>query len=155
MGLVYCTSAFTQGGYRAEVGQVFEDTHYLVATYPSNFSDPTDVQMTGPVKIGTAADAFAVKGRYLTSAVTVAVPSITDPDIAKVDVDISSAGSLVFVAAVGDDVRAVPQGTIVDKARLQNAYVVGNDSIRMVFGSEGGNVTGENNSFKFLIEDLT
>lgn len=155
MGLVYCNEAFSQGGYRAEVGQVFEDTHYLVATYPTKFSDPADVQMTGPVKIGTAADAFAVKGRYLTSAVAVDVPSITDPDIAKVDVDISSAGSLVFAAALGDAVYAVPQGTIVANARLQNSYVIGADSIRMVFGSEGGNVTGEANSFKFLIEDLT
>lgn len=155
MGLVVCTETFSQGGYRAEVGQVFEDTNYIVATYPDYFADPSDMQATGPVKIGTAADAVAVKGQYLTAAIDVAVPSITDPDIAKVDVDISAAGSLTFAAAVGDAVVAIPQGTVVSPARLQNAYVIGADSIRVVFGSEGGNVTGENNSFKFLITDLT
>ena len=155
MGLVYCTSSFSQGGYSAQVGQVFEDTSYVVATYPSYFSDPTDVQVTGPLKVGTAADAFAVKGQYLTAAIDVAVPSITDPDIAKVDVDIAAAGSLTFAAALGDAVVAIPQGTIVTNARLQSAYVIGADSIRVTFGSEGGNVTGENNSFKFLITDLT
>lgn len=155
MGLVVCTSAFSQGGYRAEVGEVLADTDYRVVTYPSYFADPDALEVTGTVKIGTAADAAGVKGRYLTAAIDVAVPSITDPDIAKVDVDISTAGSLTFVAAVGDAVQAVPQGTIVSNARLQSAYVIGNDSIRVTFGSEGGNVTGENNSFKFLIDDLT
>lgn len=51
MGLVYCNAAFSQGGYRAEVGQVFEDSHYLVVTYPSKFTDPADAQFTGAVNL--------------------------------------------------------------------------------------------------------
>lgn len=155
MGQVICSTAFSQGGYRAEVGEIYDDSHYLVVAYPTFFAEPDDLELTGNLTHGTAADAATVKGTYLTDAVAVAVPSITDPDIAKVDVDISTTGGLTFAAALGDAVVAVPQGTIVTNARLQNSYVIGADSIRMVFGSEGGDVTGENNSFKFLITDLT
>jgi len=47
MGLVYCTTALNQAAYRAEVGQVFEDSNIMVVRYPTFFTDPTDVQFTG------------------------------------------------------------------------------------------------------------
>lgn len=155
MGFVKCTSALNQGGWRAEVGELYDDTHQYVVAYPSYFSDLSDAQFTGTVTHGTAADAVGVKGRYLTAAINVTVPPITDPDIAKVDVDISTDGALTFAAAVGDVVDAVPQEAMETNARVLNAYVIGADSIRVVFGSEGGNVTGGAKSFKFYITDLT
>lgn len=47
MGIVKCTTAFSQGAYEAKVGELYDDSHYLVATYPSKFSDPSDFQVTG------------------------------------------------------------------------------------------------------------
>ena len=49
MGLVVCTTAFNQGGWRAEVGQVYEDSNVMVIKSPSNFTDPTDAQFTGAI----------------------------------------------------------------------------------------------------------
>lgn len=151
MGFVKCTTALNQGGWRAEVGDIYDDSHQFVVAYPSYFSDPADAQFTGAISHGTAADAFAVKGRYLTAAMNVTVPAITDPDIASVDVDISTDGALTFVAAVGDAVIAIPQEAMETAARIQNAYMIGNDSVRVVFGSLGGDVTGGAKSFKFYI----
>jgi hypothetical protein len=85
--------------------------------------------------------------------VSVSVPSITDPDIAKVDVDVSSA--LSFQPAVGDAVIVIPQEALPTNARLQGAWVTTTDSVQVTFGSEGGNVTGAAKNFKFLFLDLT
>ncbi|HYF52839.1 MAG TPA: hypothetical protein VEA41_01110, partial [Salinarimonas sp.] len=101
-----------------------------------------------------ATDRVTVKGIYMTPAnVAVAVPSITDPDIARVQVDVSSAFSIQ--PAVGDAVIAIPQEALPTNARLQGAFVYQTDGVEICFGSEGGNVTGANKNFKFLIIDLT
>jgi len=47
MGLAVCTTALNNGGFRAEVGQVYEDSNVMVIKYPSFFTDPTDLQATG------------------------------------------------------------------------------------------------------------
>ncbi len=47
MGLVKCITALSQGAYQADVGQVFDDSSYLVTRYPTFFADPTDAQFTG------------------------------------------------------------------------------------------------------------
>lgn len=101
-----------------------------------------------------ATDRVAILGHYMSPAnVVVAVPAITDPDIAKVDVDVSGAFSMQ--PAVGDAVIAIPQEAMEANARILNAYVTNTDQITVVFGSEGGNVTGGNKNFKFLVVDLT
>ena len=82
------------------------------------------------------------------------VPAITDPDIASVDVDIAS-DPLTVAAAVGDLVIAIPLEAMETNCRIQNAYVIAADSIRVVFGSLGGNVTGGAKNFKFAFFDLT
>lgn len=146
MGLAICTATVSQGGEVVRKGSVIDSTSDLVSRFPSNF--------TAVVGVGTSTECASVKGIYLTGVIAVTVPAITDPDIAKVDVDIS-ADALAFVAAVGDFVSAVPQEAMETNARIQNAYVIGNDSIRVVFGSEGGNVTGGAKNFKFYITDLT
>ena len=94
-----------------------------------------------------------IKAIELSAAINVTVPAITDPDIASVDVDVSTAFTAVL--AVGDFVAAIPQEAMETNARIQSAYVIGADSIRVVFGSLGGNVTGGAKSFKFLAIDLT
>lgn len=101
-----------------------------------------------------ATDRVAIKGIYMTPAdVSVTVPSITDPDIASVDVDVSAA--LSMQPAVGDVVIAIPTAALPTNCRLQEAYVTATDTIRVVYGSEGGNVTGAGTNHKFLIIDLT
>ena len=159
MGLVVCTTALNNASYRAEVGQVYEDSNIMVVRYPTFFTDPTDVQMTGPVKIGTALDAVAVKGTYLTGTIVVSVPAIAGNAVlpsgsAVVDI---SADPLTFAAAVGDAVTAIPQEALESDCLLVGAYVVGADSIEVVFAAkEGGDgVTNANKNFKFLITDLT
>ena len=81
--------------------------------------------------------------------VAVTVPSITDPDIAKVDVDVASAFTASI--AVGDLVIAAPLEALPTNCRYQSAHVVATDSIQVVFGSEGGNVTGAAKNFKFVV----
>lgn len=146
MGFAVCTTTVTQGGEYCRKGWIVDSTCDLVSRYPSNFS--------ATVGVGTSTECASVKGIYLTGTIAVTVPAITDPDIAKVDVDISS-DPLAFVAAVGDQVQAIPQEAMETNARIINAYVIGNDSIRVVFGSEGGNVTGGAKNFKFYLTDLT
>lgn len=93
-----------------------------------------------------------VKGWYLSAVIAVTVPSITDPDIAKVDVDVSA---MTFAPAIGDAVIAIPQEALPTNARLQGAWVTTTDSVQITFGSEGGNVVGAAKNFKFLLLDLT
>lgn len=148
MALVVCTTAFSQASFRAQVGDVFEDSADIVTLYSDKFAD------VDSLSAGTS-EAVTINGIYMTSAVDVTVPAITDPDIASVDVDISTDGGLTFAAAVGDAVQAIPQAAMETNCRIQNAYVIDTDSIRVVFGSLGGNVTGGTKAFKFLITDLT
>ncbi len=108
---------------------------------------------TGTFTHGTA-EAFAIKGRYLTGVIAVAVPSLTNLADGAVDVDIS-ADPLVFAAAVGDEVTAIPQAALPTHALVANAYVINTDSVRVVFVSDGTSVTGASVNFKFLITDLT
>lgn len=92
------------------------------------------------------------KGIYVSGTIAVAVPSITDPDIAKVDADLSG---MAFAPAVGDAVIAIPLEALPTNARLQGAWVSATDTVQITFGSEGGNVTGASKNFKFIIIDLT
>lgn len=89
----------------------------------------------------------------LSATVSVTVPSITDPDIAKVDVDVSAGFDTVL--AVGDAVIAIPIVALPTNCRLQGAWVSAADTVTITFGSEGGNVVGAAKNFKFLAIDLT
>ena len=100
----------------------------------------------------SASETAPAKGMYVSGTVSVAVPSITDPDIAKVDVDTSA---MTFAAAVGDAVVAIPLEALPTNARLQGAWVNATDQVQITFGSEGGNVVGASKNFKFLFIDLT
>jgi len=62
MGLVYCTRAFSQGGYRVEVGTVFEDTHYMVGRYPELFTDPNAIEVDGSISLPTSAGSGIKRG---------------------------------------------------------------------------------------------
>lgn len=101
-----------------------------------------------------ATDRVVIKGHYMSpSNVAVTVPAITDPDIAKVDVSVAAAFSMQ--PAVGDLVYAIPQEAMEANARILGAYVTATDQVTVIFGSEGGNVTGGSKNFKFLVVDLT
>lgn len=97
-------------------------------------------------------DRASILGLHLSDVVAVAVPSITDPDIAKVDVTVTSAFDVSV--KLGDVVQTIPQEALPTNARLQSAYVSANNTVTLVFGSEGGNVTGANKNFKFLVTKL-
>ena len=101
-----------------------------------------------------ATDRVTVKGFYMSpSNVSVSVPSITDPDTARVQVDVSSAFSIQ--PAVGDVVVAIPQEALPSNCRLGGAWVYQTDGVEISFQSEGGNVTGASKNFKFFVIDLT
>lgn len=99
-----------------------------------------------------AASAYPAGPRELSGVIAVTVPAITDPDIASVDVDVSA---MTMTPAVGDEVIAIPQEAMETNARILNAYVTAANTVRVVFGSLGGNVTGSAKNFKFLVTDLT
>lgn len=111
-----------------------------------------DLHQNGALYIGAETEGAAIKGIYDSGTIAVTVPSITDPDCAKVDVDISS---LTFAAAVGDAVIARPSEALPTNCRLSGAWVSATDTIQVTFSSEGGNVVGAAKNFKFLIFDLT
>lgn len=46
MAIKVCTIALGQGGWRAEVGQMYDSTNVMVLTYPDHFSDPDDLTLT-------------------------------------------------------------------------------------------------------------
>jgi hypothetical protein len=119
MATVKCITALRQSGFDVKVGTLLDAAAYEAVTYPTFFS--SDLETT-----------------TLTATIAVTVPAITDPDIAKVDVDIS--GDAAAAAALGCVVLAVPQEAMIAA-----------DSVRVVFGSEGGNVTGGAKNFKFYI----
>lgn len=102
--------------------------------------------------IGTAAERAAISGIYECANVAVTVPAITDPDIAKVDVDVSSAFTTSIT--VGSAVIAIPQEALPTNARLQGAWVSATDTIQVTFGSEGGNVSSGAKNFTFLVFTL-
>lgn len=89
---------------------------------------------------------------YCSATIAVAVPSITDPDIAKVDVSVAA---MDFQPVIGDAVIAIPLEALPTNCRLQGAWVTTTDSVQIVFGSEGGNVVGASKNFKFLVIDCT
>lgn len=109
------------------------------------------VTMSGNL-VNSNTDGATVKGIYYSGTIAVTVPSITDPDIAKVDVDVSS---LTFAPAVGDAVIAIPLEALPTNCRLQGAWVNATDQVQIVYGSEGGNVTGGAKNHGFLFIDLT
>lgn len=105
--------------------------------------------------LGTSApttESAVVKQLVNSGTISVTVPSITDPDIAKVDVDVSA---LTFACAVGDFVVGAPKEALPTNCRYQSSFVVATDTIQVLFGSEGGNVTGAAKNFQFLIFDVT
>jgi hypothetical protein len=89
---------------------------------------------------------------HLSATIVVAVPSVTDPDCAKVDVDISA---MDFQPVVGDAIIAIPLEALPTNCRLSGAWVNATDQVQLTFSSEGGNVTGANKNFKFLAIDCT
>jgi len=89
----------------------------------------------------------------LSDTIAVAVPSITDPDCAKVDVDVSAAST--FAPKVGDAVIAIPLEALPTACRLSGAWVNATDQVQVTFSSEGGSVTGANKNFRFLYVDCT
>lgn len=134
----------TAGSVTIDAGAAAGGTAGVINIGPTN---------AGSTKIGTVtADRAAMKGIYVSGTVAVTVPSITDPDIAKVDVDVSA---MTFAPAVGDMVIAIPLEALPTNARLQGAWVNSTDQVQVTFGSEGGNVTGAAKNFKFLFIDLT
>jgi hypothetical protein len=108
---------------------------------------------TASVKVGNGgSESAAIKAIVVSGSIAVAVPSITDPDCAKVDVSIAA---MTFAAAVGDAVIAIPLEALPTNCRLSGAWVSATDQVTITFSSEGGNVTGANKNFNFLIVDLT
>lgn len=91
----------------------------------------------------------AVTNIAVAASVAVTVPSITDPDIAKVDVDVASA--FTVSVAVGDLVIVAPLEALPTNCRFQSAIIIATDSIQFTFGSEGGNVTGAAKNFKIAV----
>jgi hypothetical protein len=122
-----------------------------------NIGSGWDSGITNASPLATGSDVtdrVSMKGIYMTPAnVAVTVPAITDPDIAKVDVSVAAAFSMA--PAVGDAVIAIPQEAMEANARILGCYVTATDQITVVFGSEGGNVTGGSKNFKFLVIDVT
>jgi len=111
-----------------------------------------DLHQNGALYIGAEAEGAAIKGIYNSGTIAVTVPSITDPDIAIVAVDVAA---MTFACAVGDHVLVTPIVALPSNCRLQGAYVSATDTVTICFGSEGGNVTGAAKNFNFLFFDLT
>lgn len=133
----------TAGAVSLDAGAAAGGTGAAVEIGPTN--------ATG-IKLGTGGSERAlIKGINVSGTVAVAVPSITDPDCAKVDVDVSS---MTFAPAVGDAVIAIPLEALPTNCRLGGAWVSATDTVTITFSSEGGNVTGANKNFKFLFIDL-
>lgn len=78
----------------------------------------------------------------------VVVPSITNPGFGFADVTLSSPQPPV---GVGDVIAAAPVVALPTNCVCLSAYVVSANTIRVVFGSSGGNVVGASKSFKFHI----
>jgi len=101
--------------------------------------------------VGDTTSAATVDGVYSRS-VSVSVPSITDPDSASVDVDVSA---FAISVAVGDQVLVTPSAALPTNALLSGAYVVSTDTVRVVYTSVGGNVTGSAVNHKITVIKVT
>jgi len=127
-----------------------------MATTIGSFGSATDAVVNASTFATgvNATDRVTINGIYYPPAnVSVTVPSITDPDIGSVAVDVS--GSFAVQPAVGDAVIAIPMEALPSNCKLKGAYVTATDEITVVFGSEGGNVTGAAKNFRFLLFDVT
>ncbi len=113
------------------------------------------LEHTGVTKLGATADRATIKGIYLSSAISVTVPTIADAKSDLVAVDVSTA--FTVQPAVGDAVTAIPQEALPTDCLLANAYVTDVDQVTVTFTTkEGGSgVTTAGKSFKFLLIDLT
>lgn len=80
--------------------------------------------------------------------VSVAVPSVTDPDIGTVDVTLTGLPQSV---GVGDIVVGTPLSALPTNAFFVNCYVTAANVVRCVFISDGGNITGAARNFKFHV----
>jgi hypothetical protein len=109
------------------------------------------IYLEGSDIVTSSTEGVTIKGIY-TSTLSVTVPSITDPDIAKVDVDTSA---MTFQAVVGDAVFVFPTEALPTNARIQGAWVNATDQVQITYGSEGGNVTGAAKTHKLVFFDLT
>lgn len=109
-----------------------------------NGSDPQ-------ILVGDTTSAATVNGIYA-RAFNVAVPSITDPDSASVDVDVSA---FAVSVAVGDLVIAVPTEALPTNCKLGAAWVSATDTVQINFTSVGGNVTGATKAFKIAVIKVT
>jgi hypothetical protein len=90
---------------------------------------------------------------WLSDTVSVAVPSITDPDSAIVNVDVS--GGSAFQPVVGDAVTVIPLAALPTNCVLSGAWVNATDQVQITFTSVGGSVTGAASNFRFLYTDCT
>jgi hypothetical protein len=144
----------------AAIGICIEETPSGATTvkgfYQSKFLKSAAGVVSGLSVLGTfsagsnVTDRVPISGFYKNPAVVaVAVPSITDPDIAKVDVSVAAAFSVSV--AVGDFVIAAPMEALPTNCRLQGAWVSATDTVTITFGSEGGSVTGANKNFNFFL----
>jgi hypothetical protein len=92
-----------------------------------------------------------IVAQYISPSTAVVVPSITDPDIASVATTVT----MDFACALGDFVVACPLEALPTNCKFQNAYVTAANTVTLVFGSEGGNVTGASKNFRFYFHDLS
>lgn len=90
---------------------------------------------------------------WLSDTVSVSVPSITDPDSAIVNVDVSAASD--FRPRVGDAVVVIPLAALPTNCVLSGAWVNATDQVQITFTSVGGSVTGAARDFRFLYIDCT
>lgn len=91
----------------------------------------------------------AVEDYIFNDALSVTVPSITDPDSASVTETVTG-------VAVGDSVLAAdPTEALPTNCLFQNAYVSATDTVTFTFTSVGGNVTGAEKTFTVIVADRT
>lgn len=167
MGLVVCTTALNNGGFRAEVGQVYEDSNVMVIKHPSFFADPTDFQATGATNLkwpvpDTSADVYATP-RVLTTAQSGSVivcsaaagQDITLPAIAAADVgtffDFVLTATITsnnwrITAASGDFLNGAVWIADFDTANT-GAYFAANGSSHLVMTMNGGTKGGKAGSW--------
>lgn len=83
------------------------------------------------------------------AALSVTIPSVTDPDVGSVAVTFTG-------AAVGDVVLAAdPTEALPTNCLFTNAYVSATDTVTFTFASVGGNITGAAKTFAVIIGDRT
>ena len=113
-------------------------------------STAPDLTKSVPHIVESLVTSLGIVGWVYDNALSVTVPSITDPDIAKVDVTVTGVKVSADLVVAANPVVALPTN-----CRFQSAYVSADDTVTFVFGSEGGNVTGAAKNFAVLIADRT